>query len=135
MQFHCKEPFFRKKKEGCMRSQMQKQKAACEAKCSFNGTGKKGVMSIRKDNWLITPIDNQLYFFWNDSITLSLISPFVGRRFQELENCNSAVREIVLAAPCQHAFYLFSCGTCQMFGVPACNAKPAAIYYLRYFFI
>ena len=69
------------------------------------------------------------------TITLSLISPFVGRRFQELENCNSAVREIVLAAPCQHAFYLFSCGTCQMFGEPACNAKPAAIYYLWYSFL
>ena len=114
----------------------------------FQWDQKKGVMSIRKDNWVITPIDNQLYFFWNDSITLSLISPFVGRRFQELENCNSAVREIVLAAPhdaarhspshdaaCQHAFYLFSCGTCQMFGEPACNAKPAAIYYLWYSFL
>jgi len=34
--------FFKKKgkKEGCMRSQMQK--AACEAKCSFSGTRKKG---------------------------------------------------------------------------------------------
>lgn len=27
-------------------------------------TGKKGVMSIREDNWLITPIDNLLYFFF-----------------------------------------------------------------------
>jgi hypothetical protein len=103
-------------------------------------------MSIRNDNWLITPLDNQQYFVWNDS--LSLISPFVGRRFQELENCKSSVREIVLAAPhamqqgnpshdaaCQHAFYLFSCGTCQMFGEPACNAKPAAIYYLWYSFL
>jgi hypothetical protein len=74
------------------------QKAACEAKCSFSGTRKKGVMSIRNDNWLITPIDNQQYFF-GMTLSLSLISPFVGRRFQELENCNSAVREIVLAAP------------------------------------
>jgi len=82
------------------------------------------------------------------TITLSLISPFVGRRFQELENCNSAVREIVLAAPhamqqgspshtTQHAsmpFTCVSCGTCQKFGEPACNAKPAAIYYLWYSF-
>ena len=86
----------------------------------FQWDQKKGVMSIRKDNWVITPIDNQLYFFWNDSITLSLISPFVGRRFQELENCNSAVREIVLAAPhttqqgtaphtMQHASMPFTC--------------------------
>jgi hypothetical protein len=73
-------------------------------------------MSIRKDNWLITPIDNQLYFFWNDSITLSLISPFVGRRFQELENCISAVRENVLAAPhtMQHASMPAKCLACQL---------------------
>ena len=53
MQFHCKDPFFKekkrrlyekpeKKREGCMRSQMQT-KAECEAaKCSFSGNGKKG---------------------------------------------------------------------------------------------
>jgi len=47
-----------------MRSQMQKQKAACEAKCSFSGTGKKGV--------IITPIDNQLYFFFGMTLSLYL---------------------------------------------------------------
>jgi hypothetical protein len=42
-----------------MRSQMQK--VALEAKCNFRGTRKKGAISITMDNWLITPIDKQLY--------------------------------------------------------------------------